>query len=175
MQLYRWWIWFAYVETTVGEACTQKSRKRGLRSFFCRIQCDNESFDPGDVLSFFPYPSPPFPFFIHKWVSDAHLFLYIKRVHSTLYSAFIRHRHCFLFSNGEGVFMNVHKHIPCQVSVLCMLSKHFGVLIVFSECWCHKMRKQQAEIWPQSLIQVIEESNGCGGSHVHAYVFFTVC
>lgn len=27
--------------------------------------------------------------------------------------------------------MNVHKHVSCQVSVLYMLSKHPGVLIVF--------------------------------------------
>lgn len=27
--------------------------------------------------------------------------------------------------------MSVYKHISCQVSALCMLSKHAGVLIIF--------------------------------------------
>lgn len=70
-----------------------------------------------------------------KWVRDVNVYqencFYPEGVQSTLYSAFIRHHHCCLISNGEGVFMNVHKHIPCQVSVLCMLSKHPGVLIIF--------------------------------------------
>lgn len=88
--------------------------------------------------------SPPlfsfFFFFTQNWVRDAHLYQNLllfsyfhtfggRSQHPILYL----HRHCCLISNGEGVFMNVHKHISCQVPVLCMLCKHPAVLIVFSK------------------------------------------
>lgn len=56
--------------------------------------------------------------------------------------------------------MNVHKHIPCQVPALCMLSKHPGVSYRFSEYWCHK---QQGENWRQCIIHMMEERDGCRG------------
>lgn len=58
-------------------------------------------------------------------------FIHSQGVHSVPYFGFIRLHHCCLISNGKRVFMNVHKHISCQVSVLCMLSKDLGVLIIF--------------------------------------------
>lgn len=74
-------------------------------------------FSPPQFLSFF---------------FRAEILISTRSLNSKLpYIAFLRPCSCCLISNGKGVFMNVHKHVSCQVSVFCLLSKATHVLINF--------------------------------------------
>lgn len=76
---------------------------------------------------------PPISFFLFlKYIFRAEILISTRSLNGKLpYIAFLRPCSCCLISNGKGMFMNVHKHVSCQVSVFCLLSKDTHVLINF--------------------------------------------
>lgn len=160
--------------------CKQMSRKWKLRCFFVffstGLNVIMRVLTPG---GFTLSPSLLYSFFSQKWVRDPHLyqefdiffyfFLFINSqgIHGTPNSAFIRHRHCCLTRNGEGIFMNLHKHVLCQVSVLCMLSKH-PCVIIFPNTGAIRCVSTEGNTGSSALSKRYNRDSFVGGRYQHA-------